>query len=159
MADGAIEWTQAVGWLTAEKERAESDVSRLKAHAAGNAVAMAEGRRLYSDAKAEFDQIIAQILTAFAVHRNVEPAPALTGALQSAVARRRAFAGHVAGFMPVREGEKGLDALGLGEVAKFFNGLVQLVISGREGRESRRKAIETQVAAARWRSFDDIKPA
>ncbi len=99
-------WQGAVGSLAREKELAETAAGLLKAYAARDAAAMIEGQKLYGEAKAAFDELIAMIMTGLAENAGAVPADALEPMLRAAIEKRKAFCDRVDAALPKVEGAK-----------------------------------------------------
>jgi hypothetical protein len=157
-------WQLAVGRIAREKALSETGVALLKAYAAHDAAAMVEGQKLYGDAKAAFDELIATVMTGLAEHADAVPAAGLDPMLRAAVEKRKTFCARVDTALPKVEGAReGLalkDLLGIGETIKsLIDGAVTLWKEWKAGKAARRKAIEIQLQAQRWRSFADVPAA
>lgn len=157
-------WQGAVGSLAREKELAETAAGLLKAYASRDAAAMIEGQKLYGAAKAAFDELIAMVMTGLAENADGIPTDALEPTLRAAIERRKAFCDRVDAALPKVEGAKEAlslkDLLGIGETIKnLIDGAVSIWKEWKAGKAARRKAIETQLQAQRWRAFADISAA
>jgi hypothetical protein len=65
-----IGWPEAVARLTGERTKAENCGALLKGY--GDKEQLARGRLIYGDAKADFDEVIAGLITALAQGGNPE---------------------------------------------------------------------------------------
>src|SRR5271165_5617011 len=93
-----IGWQEAVARLAQERTLAENCVAALKKH--GTAAAIDRGKLAYTDAKAEYDAIIAGLDVALA--RDDQPAslPDLEARLRRGFDKRQAFCASVEPLVP-----------------------------------------------------------
>ena len=163
-------WQDAVGTLARERELAEGGARLLKAHAAGDAAAMARGEQLYSKAKAANDELVERLLMAVQEGDDPGRSDSLQQAMTEAVERRIAFTKHVEAHLSRAEGTKAAEIAGwlalLDPVkagAEAVKALAEaasvLWKTWREGRELRREAVSTRIGAQRWRAFVDVPEA
>lgn len=160
-ARGTLSWREAVDRLAQEKERAETCVAALKRHAAGDAAFLAEGARLYGEAKAHSDGFIERLLVDLAEDRAPDASPELRAKLDGAVTQRIAFCRHVEPRVPQTAGSKNLvlGALSQGAgdlIAALIEGAVEIWKERNRGDELRRATIATRLEAQKWRRFADI---
>jgi hypothetical protein len=157
----AINWQEAAGTLAEEKSFAEEDARLLKTEAAGNRAALLQGQRLYAEAKAASDGLIARLLAVLADDRDPAGADDLKQAAERAFVSRLAFSRQVADALPDLTGTKSvlLDAL-----AKPAVDLVKGLIEGgiavwkeyRRGNELRRATLRAQLEQHKWRAFTEL---
>jgi hypothetical protein len=157
----AINWQEAAGILAEERTFAESDAGLLKTYAAADQAALLRGQRLYAEAKAASDGLIARFLVILADDRDPGSADDLKQAAERAFVARLAFSRHVNDALPDLRGTKAvlLDAL-----AKPATDLVKALIDGgieiwkeyRRGNELRRSTLRAQLEQHRWRAFTDL---
>jgi hypothetical protein len=108
----ASAWQDAVGTLARERELAEGGARLLKAHAAGDAAAMARGEQLYSKAKAASDELVERLLMAVQEGDDPGRSTSLQQAATEAVERRLAFTRHVEERLPRAEGTRAAEVAG-----------------------------------------------
>jgi hypothetical protein len=157
----AINWQEAAGILAEERTFAESDAGLLKTYAAADQAALLRGQRLYAEAKAASDGLIARFLVVLADDRDPGSALDLKQAAERAFVARLAFSHHVNDALPDLRGTKSvlLDAL-----AKPATDLVKALIDGgiaiwkeyRRGNELRRATLRAQLEPHRWRAFTEL---
>jgi hypothetical protein len=157
----AINWQEAAGVLAEERSFAESDASLLKTYAAADQAALLQGQRLYAEAKAASDGLIARLLAVLADDRDPASADELKQAAERAFVTRLEFSHHVNDALPDLRGTRSvlLDAL-----AKPATDLVKALIDGgiavwkeyRRGNELRRATLRAQLEAQHWRAFAEL---
>jgi hypothetical protein len=157
----AINWQEAAGILAEERSFAESDAGLLKTYAAQNQAALFQGQRLYAEAKAASDGLVARLLAVLADDRDPASADDLKQSAERAFVARLAFSQHVNDALPDLRGTKSvlLDAL-----AKPATDLVKALIEGgiavwkeyHRGNELRRATLRAQLEQHRWRAFTDL---
>ena len=156
----AIGWQEAVARLAGERTRAETAVALLKKH--GDRATISRGENAYSNAKANFDEIIVGLIVALARDDRPTSVPELEARLQQAVASREAFGMLVRQVVPDRTGERDLivDLIAVSEtLGPLVAAATVLWLRARDGDRLTRKTIETQLEAARWRDFAVIPAA
>jgi hypothetical protein len=150
-----VSWQQAVGVLTAERERAETAARLIRRFGATAEVARAE--LTYGDGKAESDALIASLQVALQEGYGADDRPALEQRLQRVAAARLALARQADALLPPAEGEKGL----LGDIVKellapFVQAVAAVWNRWHERDDLVRATIATQLEAARWRPFASL---
>jgi hypothetical protein len=157
----AINWQEAAGVLAEERSFAESDVSLLKTYAAANQAALLQGQRLYAEAKAASDGLIARLLVVLADDRDPANADDLKQAAEQAFVSRLAFSQQVNDALPDLRDTK---IVRLDTLAKPAVDLVKSLIEGgiaiwkeyRRGNELRRASISARIEQQRWRAFTEL---
>jgi hypothetical protein len=154
-------FSEAIGTLGRERSLAEDGASILKHYAPLDI----EGRSLYAQGKAAFDEVIEQFLADLAAGHDPQLSPELRTKVEQAVARRLAFSQRVVAVTKeqVPQGAKAgwADALaiGAGELVKqIISGSIMIWREWRTANGDRRKEMAERVEAQRWRSFADIPP-
>jgi hypothetical protein len=156
-----ITWQEAVARLTRERAPAENAVSVLKAF--GDPAAIAHGSITYTEAKAEYDGVIAGLTIALAGRQTPASLDDLEAQLARGVEKRQAFCQSVTGLIPDRTGQKGVVVdLAQGAVKGAVGPLIDALkeIYGRHKDEDAlaRKTIQTQLENAAWSPFAATAP-
>ena len=150
-------WPEAVTRLTAERTKAETCTALLKQH--GDSAAVARGALNYGNAKAEMDAVIAGLVVTIAQKETPEELAELEIRLQRGVAGRRAFCKTVEQLLPSSSGEKNLYADILKEtIGPLIEAVKEIYLHHREENTLERKTIQTQLEAAIWPAFSEVKP-
>jgi hypothetical protein len=154
-----IGWQEAVARLRYERSQAETCAALLKRH--GDAGAVERGALAYSDARDEYDAIIAGLDVALS--RNDRPAslPDLEARLRRGFDRRVAFCDSVRPLLaPPPAGQKGpIAEIVEGAVKPVIDALVAIWSRTRDDDALMRKTIQTQLEATSWPSFDKVAPS
>ena len=159
MANAAIGWQEAVARLAGERTRAEFSAAVLKA--LGSPVQVHEGARLYAEAKAEVDGVIAGLIVAVAAGKTPKSLPDLEARLERGIAAGEALGRQAEAVLAAAPGRRNLktvaftDLTGLGKVIEALKALVE---RWADADLLTRKTIQTQLEAARWPDFTDVKP-
>jgi hypothetical protein len=157
---GGIGWPEAVSRLAEERTNAEICVASLKAY--GDKEQIARGRLAYGTAKADFDGVIAGLVTALAAGGNPESLPSLDAKLERGASGLGEFCTAVAGLLPNASGQKGI----LDEMVKaavepvikaLSEGVAVLYNSNRTDDALTRQTIQTQLEAAKWPDFANVE--
>jgi hypothetical protein len=155
-------WAEAVAQVTEVRTKAETSVALLKKF--GDAGHLARGQLIYVDAKADADAVIAGLIVALS--RADEPES--LSSLQDRV--KRALAG-LARVRKLAESqipklETRIKNFNVGDLLKgaieqlqkpFSDAVATLYTNRRTDNEQTRKTIQTQLEAARWPDFDQVK--
>jgi hypothetical protein len=160
-AAAGMGWPEAVGQLAAERSRAEICVGLLKGH--GNTAEVARGRLAYGEAKADFDAVIAGLTTALVEGAKPKSLPNLEAALRRGASGLVAICQTVDGLLPAASGQKSWlgDALkeGIEQLISPLLVAVSTIYNNfRSDKAMIRATIQTQLEAAKWPEFDEIKP-
>ena len=160
-ADDTLTWREAVERLTLERGRAESGVRWLKERAGEDAAALAEGERLYKEARIRFEAHIEGLLVDLAQGREIADEPDRRRKLDEAVQHRIAFSEFVAEQAKLQPGEKNLiiDALaeGAGDiVTALVEGMIEVWKEWRRADELARKTIAASIERQKWQPFDSV---
>jgi hypothetical protein len=157
-----IGWPEAVGRLAAERSKAEICVALLKGH--GDAAQISRGQLAYGLAKADFDFVIAGLVTAVAEGGKPESLPSLEAKLEHGASALLEFCKAVGDLLPSTSGQKNV----FFEIAKIAieplikslsEGVAALYSNYRKDNDLVRLTIQTQLVAARWPDFAEVKAA
>jgi hypothetical protein len=159
-------WAEAVAQVAGVRTKAETSAALLKKF--GDSGHVAHGQLIYSDAKAETDAIIAGLIVAVSAKGKPESLPSLQE-------RVRRSATGLAKLRKLAESQlPGLESKGInldlnlndilkGAIEQFqkpFSAAVAILYNDhRTDKEQTRKTIQTQLEAARWLDFDQVKAA
>jgi len=159
----AISWPDAVGQIAGERAKAETCVALMKKY--GDDAQKARGEITYTNAKADFDAVIAGLIVALSASQTLADLPSLQDKLSSGVSGRVEFCGTVSDLLPKGAGEKGV----MIDIAKMipFEQLLKMLSDGvsalytnhRNDDALTRKTIQTQLESARWPAFSEVKAA
>ncbi|HEX8166076.1 MAG TPA: hypothetical protein VF601_09845 [Beijerinckiaceae bacterium] len=155
----AIGWPEAVGRLVGDRSRAETCIALLKRH--GNEAQVSRGQLAYAGAKADNDFVVSGLLTVLALDRTPVSLPELDTRLQRGTAALADFCRMVSEIIPAASGEKGLlIEFAKGAVAQSLTGgFAGLYNSQPRNDELARRTIQTQLEAAKWPDFTEVKAA
>lgn len=161
----AISWSDAVGQIAGERAKAEACVGLMKKY--GDDAQKAHGEIAYTNTKADFDAVIAGLITALSAGQTPASLQSLQAKLSSGVSGLVEFCGTVSNLLPKTAGqtEKGV----MVEIAKMFpleqllkmlsDGVSALYTNHRNDDALTRRTIQTQLEAARWPGFSEVKAA
>lgn len=159
MAD-QVSLGDAMERLAESKTLAESDGSLLKRHDTEPA-ALLQGERLYEEARAKFEALIARLLVDLSSAREPRDSAELRAALEVAVERRNAFCRFAGDHLPAAAGTRAVD-LGalLKPVAEVVNKLIDSAMTiwaeYRRAKELQRETLRAQLEQHRWRAFTEL---
>jgi hypothetical protein len=155
-------WSEAVLQLAGERTKAETCVELVKKY--GNEAQVARGQLTYTGAKADADAVIAGLIVALSAGQQ----PASLSVLQTKVSSSHSgladFCGAVADLVPREGGHKDL----LTDITKaaiepllkmLSEGVSALYSNHRTDDALTRRTIQTQLEAARWPAFSEVKAA
>lgn len=158
-----ISWPEAVAQLTGERARAEACAGLMKKY--GDEAQIARAQLTYANAKADADAVVAGLITALSARQAPEALSSLQTKLSSGLSGRVEFCDTVGKLIPKTDGQK--DALI--DLAKLipFETLLKMLSDGvsalynnhRSDDALTRKTIQTQLEAARWPAFSEVKAA
>jgi len=162
-----MSWPEAVGQIAGQRAKAEACVALMKRH--GDEAQIAHGQLAYADAKADFDAVIAGLITALSAGQTPASLPSLQAKLSSGVSALLEFCNMVSNLLPKTTGTKG----GVVELAKelakivpiepllkmLSEGVSALYSNHRNDDALTRRTIQTQLEAARWPTFSEIEAA
>jgi hypothetical protein len=156
-----ISWPEAVAQLAGQRANAETCVSLVKKY--GDDAQIARGQLTYTSAKADADAVIAGLITAL----SAGPAPVTLSSLQtklsSGVSGLVEFCGMVSNLLPNTAGQRNV-VIGIAKVAveplkMLSDGVSALYNNHRTDDALTRRTIQTQLEAARWPAFSEVKAA
>jgi hypothetical protein len=161
----AISWPDAVGQIAGERAKAETCVALMKEY--GDAEQKARGQITYTNAKADFDAVIAGLIVALSAGQTPASLPSLQEKLSSGVSGLSQFCGTVINLLPKTAGqtEKGvgidiLKAIPLEQLLKMLSeGVSALYTNHRSDAALTRRTIQTQLESATWPAFSEVKAA
>jgi hypothetical protein len=157
-----IGWPEAVGRLAGEKSKAETCVALFKGYA--DQQQSSQGQLAYGEAKANFDAVIAELVTALTEGGTPKSLAGLETDLEHGATSLGNFCKIVSDLLPSTSGHKGI----LADIAK---GAIQPVIDAlseaaaaiynnhRKDDALTRETIKTQLEAAKWPNFAEVKAA
>jgi len=157
-----ISWPEAVAQLAGQRANAETCVSLVKKY--GDDAQIARGQLSYTKAKADTDAVIAGLITALSAGQ----APVTLSSLQTKLSRGVSglveFCGMVSNLVPNMAGQKNV-VIGIAKVAvepllkMLSDGVSALYTNHRTDDALTRRTIQTQLEAARWPAFTEVKAA
>jgi hypothetical protein len=155
-------WPDAVAQLTATRTRAENCVAFLKRY--GSKEQVAQGQLTYANAKADADAVIAGLITAVSAGQEPASLSNLQARISSGVSGLADICNAVSKLVPSTTGEKGLLAVALPVVipplVKLLSDSVSALVDTRGKADALTRAtIKTQLEAARWPAFSEVKAA
>jgi len=158
-----MSWPEAVSQVAGQRAKAETCVALIKKY--GNEAQIARGQLTYADAKADFDAVIAGLITALSAGQTPASLPSLQAKLSSGVSGLLEFSQIVSNLLPKTTGTKGV----MDELAKLVpiepllkmlsEGVSALYSNYRNDDALTRRTIQTQLEAARWPAFSEVKAA
>ena len=157
-----ISWPEAVAQLTGERAKAETCVALMKKY--GDDAQIARGQLTYTTAKADSDAVIAGLITTLSAGQAPVSLPSLQGKLSSGDSGLVEFCRTVSNLLPNIGGEKGV----VTDIAKvaiepllkmLSDGVSALYNNHRTDDALTRRTIQTQLEAARWPTFSQVKAA
>ncbi len=151
-----IGWPEAVTRLAAERTKATTCVALLKKH--GEPTAVSKGALSYANAKAEIDGVISGLIVAIAQEDDPQTLPDLEARLKRGVAGRRAFCAAVEPLLEREPGQKNIFVAILKEtIGPLIEAIKDIYLNHRKEEALEIKTIQTQLEAALWPAFSDIK--
>jgi hypothetical protein len=161
-------WPEAVAQLTAERTRAETCVAVLKRY--GDKDQVAHGQLTYTNAKADADAVIAGLITALSAGQEPASLSSLQARLSSGFSALAEFCNTVGKLVPDTPGQKGGWAgilAGIVQSPAVIEQLLKMSSAGvsalynnyRTDDTLTRATIKTQLEAARWPAFVEVKAA
>lgn len=158
----AIGWPEAVARLAGERTKAQTCLDMLKDF--GDKAQVARGRLGYGIAKAEFDGVITGLIIVLGEGDKPESLDTLQTRLERGVSGLKQFCDGVVALLPPDEARKG----GIGDIAKgaiepvinaLSEGVAALYNDHRNKKALTRQTIQTQLEAAKWPDFGEVKAA
>ena len=161
----SISWPDAVGKIAGERAKAETCVALMKKY--GDDAQKARGQMTYTTAKADFDAVIAGLITALSARQTPASLPSLQSKLSSGVSGLVEFCGTVSNLLPKHRPDKGKDVVTrhsedvpIEQLLKMLSdGVSALYNNHRSDDALTRRTIQTQLEAARWPTFSEVKAA
>lgn len=159
-------WPDAVAQLTAQRTRAEACVAGLKRF--GDKEQIGQGQLTYAKPKADSDALIAGLLTVLSAGKEPTSLASLQATLSSGVSGLAEFCNSVGKLVPSTTGQKGLESLAalvlspsvIEQLLKTISaGVSALYNDHRTDDALTRATIKTQLEAARWPAFSEVKAA
>jgi hypothetical protein len=157
-----ISWPEAVAQLTGERAKAETCVALMKRY--GDDAQIARGQLTYTTAKADSDALIAGLITALATGQAPLSLSSLQTKLNSGVSGLVEFCRTVSNLLPNTAGQKDvvtdIAKVTIGPLlAMLSDGVSALYNNHRADDALTRRTIQTQLEAARWPTFSEVKAA
>jgi len=155
-------WPEAVAQLTGERTKAETCVALLKKH--GNETQVSRGQLTYTNAKADADSVIAGLIVALSTGQQPASLSSLQAKLNSSLSRLADFCGSVADMVPNTAGQKDIISDIVKDTIKplldMLSGAVSTLYNNHRNDDAlTRRTIQTQLEAARWPAFPEVKTA
>jgi hypothetical protein len=155
-----IGWPDTVSRLAEERSKAEICAASLKRY--GDKGQISRGQLAYGTAKAEFDAVIAGLITALAEGGDPESLPSLEAKLKSGASGLGGLCNTVADLVPSASGQKGiLDEMVKAAIEPVIKALsdevAALYTDHRKDDALTRQTIQTQLEAAKWPDFGKVE--
>jgi hypothetical protein len=157
-----VAWPEAVARLARERSLAQTCAESLKGH--GDAQQISRGQLAYGEAKANFDAVIAGLITALGEGETPIALPELQSDLERGASSLQKFCVMVDDLLPAEAGQRGvIDDMIKAALDPVINALkdgVSALYNNYRGDSALMKAtIKTQLEAAKWPDFDQISAA
>jgi len=156
-----IGWPEAVGRLTAERSNAQICVAALKKY--GDEGQVSRGRLTYGAAKSDFDGVITALITALAEGGSPGRLPTFAANVERGATALKAVCKTAEDLVSAKPGEKavsvGLLQEAVAPLIKSISDAVAAIYNYRSDKAATRLTIRTQLEAAKWPEFDDVKAA
>jgi hypothetical protein len=157
-----ISWPDAVAQLTGQRARAETCIGLIKKY--GDDAQVARGQLAYASAKADSDAVIAGLITALSTGQTPASLTSLQNKLHSGVSGLAEFCDTVGNLVPNTGGQKDvltdLAKVAIEPLLKMLSdGVSALYNNHRADDALTRRTIQTQLEAARWPAFSEVKAA
>jgi hypothetical protein len=155
-------YPEAVLQLTSERTRAETCVALLKKH--GNETQVSRGQLTYTNAKADADGVIAGLIVALSAGQQPASLSSLQANLSSSHTSLADFCGSVDELVPKTPGQRDIVTdIAKATILPLLNMLSAAVSTlygdHRNDDVLTRRTIQTQLEAARWPAFSEVKAA
>jgi hypothetical protein len=157
-----ISWPEAVGQLAGERAKAETCVALMKKY--GDGAQIARAQLTYTTAKADSDAVIAGLITVLSAGQAPASLSSLQTKLSSGVSGLIEFCSTVSNLLPNTAGQKNV-VLDIAQVTigpllqMLSDGVSALYNNHRTDDALTRRTIQTQLEAARWPAFSEVKAA
>jgi hypothetical protein len=157
-----IGWPEAVGRLARARSKSETCAAVLKGY--GDKQQISRGQLAYGEAKANFDAVIAELITALTEGGNPKSLPSLETDLERGAEGLGKFCKMVSDLLPSTSGHKGVFAdIAKGAIKPVIDALSAAVAAlynnHRKDDALTRETIKTQLEAAKWPNFAEVKAA
>jgi hypothetical protein len=157
-----IGWPEAVDRLAGEKSKALTCAALLKKY--GGTHQISQGELAYGEAKANFDGVIAGLITALGEGENPKSLPSLETELEHGAAGLKAFCQPVSNVVPKSSGHKDwVTDLATGGLQPVIDALKEgvgaLYNDHRKDDALVKETIKTQLEASRWPDFAKVEAA
>jgi hypothetical protein len=155
-------WPDAVAQLAGERAKAETCAALVKKY--GDDGQIAHAQLSYNTAKSDSDAVIAGLITALSTGQAPASLPSLQAKLSSSVSGLGEFCGTAGTLLPNTAGQKDI----VTDIAKIAiepllkmlsDGVSALYNNHRTDDALTRATIKTQLEAARWPTFSEVKAA
>jgi hypothetical protein len=151
-----------VGRLAGERSRADTCAGLLKGH--GDSQQISRGQLAYGEAKAKFDAVIAELVTALTEGGNPKSLPSLETDLDNGASGLWTFCKTVSDLLPDNSEHKDLlAAIAKGAVEPLIKALSEAVAAiynnHRQDDALTVATIKTQLEATKWPNFAEVKAA
>ena len=154
-------WKDAVAQLVGLRTKAETSAAIVKQFGGGGH--LTRSQRIYSDAKAEADTVIAGLIVAQSAEGKPERLSSLQERAEHIVMGLAKLRNMAETQLPKFESMKDLSDTLKASIASSQKPLLDAVTAlhsnNRADNELTRKTIQTQLEAARWLNFDQVKAA
>ena len=155
-------WPEAVAQLTGERTKAETCVALLKRY--GDQTQVSRGQLTYTNAKGDADAVIAGLIVALSAGQQPASLSSLQAKLGTGFSNLAEFCGTVADLVPNTAGQKDVvsdiaQATILPLLKMLSDGVSTLYNNHRNDDALTRQTIQTQLEAARWPAFTEVKAA
>lgn len=157
-----IGWPEAVSRLAGERSKAETCAAMLNKY--GDEQQKSQGQLAYGEAKANFDAVIAELVTALTEGGNPKSLPSLETDLEHGAEGLGKFCKMVNDLLPSASGRKGVVAnIAKGAIQPVINalseGVAALYNNHRKDNALTIETIKTQLEATKWPNFAEVKGA
>jgi hypothetical protein len=163
----AISWPDAVVQIAGECAKVETCVALMKKY--GDGAQKARGEITYNNAKAEFDAVIAGLITVLSAGRTPASLSSLQAKLSSGVSGLVKFCGTVNDLLPKAAGQTEKGVSEMIEIAnmipfeqlfrKLSEGVSALYTNHGSDDALTRRTIQTQLESPRWPAFSEVQAA
>ena len=157
-----ISWPEAVAQLAGERAKAETCVALIKKY--GDDAQIARGQLTYTTAKADSDAVIAGLITVLSAGQAPASLSSLQTKLSNGISGLVEFCATVGNLLPNTAGQKNV-VVDIAKVAvepllkMLSDGVSALYNNHRTDDALTRRTIQTQLEAARWPGFSEVKAA
>jgi hypothetical protein len=157
-----MSWPEAVAQLAGERAKAETCVALVKKY--GDEAQIARAQLTYASAKADSDAVIAGLITVLSTGQTPASLSSLQTKLSSGVSGLHDFCGTISNLLPDTAGQKNvildIAKVTIGPLLNMLSdGVSALYNNHRNDDALTRRTIQTQLEAARWPAFSEVKAA